>query len=150
MPTIKGRILYADEDIDEFDPYVEDLELNNFSINIVTTPDSFLDRFNKDKWDLIILDIMFPRGNIFQRDESKDGRRTGLLLLEIIKKKIDQEHPNYGIPIIIRTAVTGNEELQNHCIKLGIPPDHYFEKPGNLSVLLNTIRKDIASRRKVK
>jgi len=128
MSEIKGNILWADEDIDYMDPYVEYFTLKGLYVKTVSNPEQFFDSLKILKWDLFILDMMFPRGSIFSRQESDGGKRTGLQML----KRLKGDTKSKDIPIIIRTGITNNQEIVDECIAAGLKADCFFEKPGNL------------------
>lgn len=143
----KIKLLYIDEDIDEYDPYVEFMVNNNFIVTIAIDSDMAVKYLVSNEWDAVIQDIMFPLGKIFGeegREKSEDGRRTGLLILKYIMEKIKQDEINYGVPVFVRTAVTNNPDLKAQCIECGVKEIHYFEKPGDPKLLISRL-KDAAS-----
>lgn len=139
MKEDKGNIIFVDDDIDENDPYVEHAKLVGYKVEVVQNPERLFSLLKESKWDVIVLDIMFPRGDMFSMEDSLDNRRTGVLILNEIANTMNDF--DIGKRIIVRTAVTNNLELREDCYALGILENNYFEKPGDLVKLFDAIER---------
>ena len=110
------KILVVEDDLDIQELIVEFLETKQY---IVTTANDGVEGFKcfqKDQFDLILLDVMMPN-------------MDGLSLSEMIRKKSN-------VPIIFLTALG---EEQNHLKAFNIGADDYIVKPFSFAIFLKRV-----------
>jgi CheY-like chemotaxis protein len=95
-------ILFVDDDMIYIQEYLE--ELSNF--HDVRHEHSIDKAFkfiieNSQKIKLLVLDMMIPSGDLLKDKDNDNGRRTGRLLIEELKNKVDLT----TFPIIVFTHV---------------------------------------------
>lgn len=104
-------ILFVDDEKRRMKSYVEELENSGYEVEFESDVDSALKNFknNKDKIDLVILDIMMPAGDSFNNTQTENGLKTGICLYQEIRKQKEI------IPIIILTniIISGDKHLQD-------------------------------------
>jgi CheY-like chemotaxis protein len=100
-------ILFVDDERRRMQSYVEELKLSGYEVEFKSDVDDALIFFeeNKEKLDLLILDVMMPTGNSFNNQYADDGLRTGICFHEKVR------HQNQSIPIIIFTNTPVNESF---------------------------------------
>ena len=107
-------IVEDDENISEIESYV--LESSGFETKVFPEGEAFLKDCQKQKPDLIILDLMLPG-------------QDGISILKILKKEIQTK----DIPVIIVTAKTSEIDMVKG---LDIGADDYVTKPfGNMELI---------------
>lgn len=100
-------ILFIDDEINRVDSYKLDLELScGYEVYLESRINVALDFFykNKEKIELIILDIMMSSKDKFTNENTEDGLRTGMVIFNTIKN----EFPEF--PIIIFTNVRNDSD----------------------------------------
>lgn len=124
------RILYAEDDESLAFLTKDNLELNHFIVSHYNNGKDCLDAFNKEKFDICILDIMLPKVDGFD-------------IATAIRKK------NADIPIIFISAKTLKEDKLKG-LRLGA--DDYLVKPFSieelllkLNIFLNRSKKQVLS-----
>jgi len=127
------NILFIDDDYKRLSSHFEMLRIQGYTVNAVTSAKEALEEFreNKDKYDLIILDIMMPKDE-FTREETSFGRTTGLVLLKKFRE-ISEE-----IPIIVLTVLR-DPTIMEKAQKLGV--NEYLLKPQLPSQLAEAIER---------
>lgn len=123
----KTKIIIIDDEKDMVELIKERLIANDFSVICAYDGLSGLEMINREKPDLVILDLMMPK---------MDGRDVLVLL------KKDPATKN--IPIVILTCKTEQFE-RDYGLELGA--DKYIEKPYEPSILLMEI-KDMLRKKK--
>jgi len=115
----EGKILIIEDEEDVAKALKIRLKANGY--DVISAPDSIqgVTLANKEKPDLIILDIMIPGGG-------------GFAVAERLKQDVD----TWDIPIIFLTGIPGTEE---RAYKAGAR--FYFRKPYNPESLLGAIKK---------
>ena len=100
-------ILLIDDDILPMKYYLHAFEKSGFKTVQHTNPDEALEFIQKNEGYIsgIILDIMMPTGDKYNKSDANQGLTTGILLFKDIKK----QYPK--IPIIIFTNVKNKETL---------------------------------------
>lgn len=123
------KILYAEDDESLAFLTKDNLELNNFKVSHFTNGKDCLAAFNKDKFDICVLDIMLPKMDGFE-------------IATAIRKK------NSDIPIIFLSAKTLKEDRLKG---LRIGADDYLVKPFSIEelvlkihIFLNRSKKQVA------
>ena len=114
----EGKILIIEDEEDVAKALKIRLKANGY--DVISAPDSIqgVTLANKEKPDLIILDIMIPGGG-------------GFAVAERLKQSVD----TWDIPIIFLTGISGTEEM---AYKAGAR--FYFKKPYDPIELLNAIK----------
>lgn len=90
-------ILFVDDDTVYIQDYVDDLKdyLEERSDNCVVLHERTVDsafKFiieNSQEIKLLVLDMMIPSGNLLKEKDNDNGRRTGRLFIEDLRRKID-------------------------------------------------------------
>jgi DNA-binding response OmpR family regulator len=114
----KGKILIVDDEQDVAKALKVRLKANGYSVLVASDSVQAFIMANKEKPDLIILDIMIPGGG-------------GLVVAERLKQSTATHH----IPIIFLTGISGGEEK---AYKVGA--SGYVMKPYQPEKLLETIQ----------
>ncbi|MBT3253078.1 MAG: response regulator [Candidatus Marinimicrobia bacterium] len=121
---IRGKILWADDEIDLLRSHVMFLEGKGFQVTTVTNGDDAIALCQNDRFDIVLLDETMP---------GKDGLET----LSILKA----EFP--ALPIIM---ITKNEEEKLMEEAIGSKISDYLTKPVNPSQILLAIIKILENR----
>ena len=121
---IRGKILWADDEIDLLRSHVMFLEGKGFQVTTVTNGDDAIALCQNDRFDIVLLDETMP---------GKDGLET----LSILKT----EQP--ALPIIM---ITKNEEEKLMEEAIGSKISDYLTKPVNPSQILLAIIKILENR----
>ena len=116
---MKQRKLLVEDEIALRENLKLNLELEGYKVVSVERGDQALDRFKKEKFDLIILDVMLPEINGFD-------------VLKIIRLE------NSIVPVLFLTAKNTSADIVEG-LKIGA--DDYLTKPFNLEELLLRIKK---------
>jgi DNA-binding response OmpR family regulator len=125
METVKNKILLVEDDLN-FGAILKDyLIMNDFEVVLARNGMEGIDKFNKQKFDVCILDVMMPY---------KDGYTLATEIREVNKQ----------VPILFLTAKTMKEDVLKG-YKVGA--DDYLNKPFDSEVLLMKI-KAIIQRKK--
>lgn len=111
------KILVIDDEKDVITYLKTFLQKNNYEVLVAFDGDEALKVAEKEKPDLITLDIMMPK-------------ETGVRFY----RKIKQEKTLKNVPIIVISGMAGRH--------LAVPrPEAVFEKPADMQKLLETIQK---------
>ncbi len=97
----KGRVLVVDDDITLRDMYAERLRAEGFEVEIAQDGEQGVDRANKFKPDVILLDIMMPKIN-------------GFTVLDILKTTPELK----DVPVVLLTALI-QEDNKTKGLKAG-------------------------------
>jgi len=112
------RILFVDDEIDPrqtAEPsgsymwfYIQALRDADYEVIPVTTPDEAIQKVEEDSadFDLLILDIMMPPGNIVDAEQANGGVRSGVLLADLIATTAPK------LPILVLTNVLDLRERE--------------------------------------
>lgn len=117
--TTRARILLVEDEEAIRENLKLNLELENYKVVAVERGNHALEKFNSEKFDLIILDVMLPEINGFD-------------VLKIIRLQ------NSTIPVLFLTAKNSSTDV---IAGLKIGADDYITKPFNLEELLLRIEK---------
>ncbi len=95
-------ILFIDDEPPEVEGYTRELTRRNHELQLVEDADAALSAIERDREriDLVILDIMMKYGKAFTREATGVGELTGVLLYERIR------HTEPDLPVIILTNKT--------------------------------------------
>ncbi len=116
----KEKILYIEDEIHNIKHRMLMLVDNGYDVKEAIDVKSALEKLESERYDLILLDIMMPRG-IFNEDEANQGYETGIPLTRKIK-----EGTNKDTPIIVITA-NPSTYVKAKLEEIGI--DSYLTKP---------------------
>jgi len=115
----KPRLLITEDDY-ENQKFLELFLKKYFTIDICDSSESFYALMNKEKYDIVLMDI------------SIKGKKDGLVLTRELKND-----PNYSnIPVICYTAHAFNKDRLN---ALDAGCDAYLSKPSDIHTLLNSL-----------
>jgi len=119
IPTSKGIILVVDDNPDILDITKTILEGNGYGVQTAGDGPEVFSRFEEQKPDLIILDIMMPR-------------MDGLAVLKRLKGTAETS----SIPVILLTAKVQQEDMLRG---YKLEADYYMPKPFISTHLVNVI-----------
>jgi len=119
-------ILFLDDNPSRMENAVEELRMRNFQVHFEQNVDSalaFIDKHSSEI-DALICDIMMPHGTRLSSEQTRDGLRTGISVLEIARSL----QPT--LPTIIFSNVSDDElrktlKGDERCL--------FLEKPNYLS-----------------
>ena len=79
-----ARKIFRFQGLDEPNPgaFVDEFIDNGIDIEKISDSDSFLNSLTRNNFDVLIMDIMMPRGESLTANDTKGGIHTGLKLLE--------------------------------------------------------------------
>ncbi len=123
---MKHKILVVEDDIDVLESRKIVLEHNNYEVLTATTIDVAKEMLDKEKVDLILLDVMMEKDT------------DGFVFAQYVKK-----NPKYKkIPIIMATAVNQRTKFKFDIEKDGefLPVEKFMEKPVDPDDLIVAIR----------
>ena len=113
------KILWIDDDINRhfLRSYIDEFEEQQYRILKVNKVDDILTILNGES-DLsaIIVDIAMPPGDKIDLREARGGLRTGMIILERMKKIVNPEN----VPMIVFTNVD-DDAVKNYCTNNNIP-----------------------------
>jgi len=121
----KRKVLVVDDEQDVAEALKARLKANGFNVVLASDSVQAFTMANKEKPDLIILDIMLPGGGGF-----------------VVAERLKQSQVTHRIPIIFLTGIPGGEEK---AYRLGA--SGYVMKPYQPDELLGTIRQALESDR---
>jgi CheY-like chemotaxis protein len=127
------NILFIDDDYNRLSSHIEMLKIQGYDVKGINSAKEALEelRMKKDKYDVIILDLMMPVDE-FGVEETKNGRETGLVLLGKLRE-ISKD-----IPVIVLTVLR-DPSVMEKARKLGV--NEYLLKPQFPSKLIKVIEK---------
>jgi CheY-like chemotaxis protein len=104
---VKATVLLVDDNKLPMIYYVNELEQQGFQVKHFFEPDSALDFVKKERAGIvaILLDIMMPPGKKYQRQDTYEGLRTGVLLYPDLRRLCPT------VPVIVLTNVSDQETL---------------------------------------
>lgn len=122
---MKKRILFVDDEDWSVTPYFDKLRDHNFEVDLAIDGDEAIDLLQKNNYDLLVLDIMFPPGQKIGKDV--EPRRAGAILLHRIRQnEIPKMKSVANIPAVVLTAVT-DQKLSEEVRQLEVSA--VFQKP---------------------
>ena len=125
MKILKGKILWADDEIDHLKSHIIFLEDRGYSVTAVTNAEDAVSMIRENRYDLVILDEMMPG-------------MDGLEALEVIK----------GIrPDLPMIMVTKSEEENLMEEAIGSQIEEYLTKPVNPSQVFSTCKRVLERQR---
>ena len=122
---MRQLILFVDDEDWSVTPYFEKLHDHDVDVDLAIDGDEAIDRLQKNKYDLLVLDIMLPPGKTIGKDV--EPRKAGAILLYRIRH---DEIPNLktasNVPVVVLTAVT-DQQLSEDIRQLEVK--EVFQKP---------------------
>src|ERR1700693_6189780 len=100
-------VLLIDDENVPADFYAKALQRAGFSVRRARSVAEALESLQSNKFVAIVLDIMMPPGKEYQDFDHAEGLRTGVFLLQDIKRL----HPK--TPIVVLTNVTNQETVNS-------------------------------------
>lgn len=124
---LEGKILLVEDSYVNQQVATEMIQLIGCQVEIASNGVEALKRFDKNKYDIILMDCQMPE---------MDGFETTIRIKEKVKKQ--QDHFNKDVPIIALTAnaLQGDREK---CIDVGM--DDYISKPYNTKKISQVLTK---------
>jgi len=122
MEEKKPKILLAEDHLINQDICVNVLEPNGYEVTVVMTGEEAIEAFEKEKFDLILMDIKMPE-------------MDGLTATKIIRSKEPEEQ---HIPIIALTALAAEDD-KDDCLKAGV--DTHLAKPVDPNDMLMVVEQ---------
>jgi DNA-binding response OmpR family regulator len=119
LTNVKPRLLITEDDF-ENQKFLQLFLKKYFTVDICDSSDSFYQLMNREKYDIILMDI------------SIKGEKNGLELTKEVKNNPDFSH----IPVICYTAHAFNKDRIN---ALDAGCDIYLSKPSDVHTLLNAL-----------
>ena len=113
---VKEKILVIEDDLDIQEIVSEFLSAKEYEVKTASDGLEGLERFNNDKFDLVILDVMLPKID-------------GFVVCEIIRK-------SSNVPIIMLTAL---EEEEDQLKGFELKADDYITKPFSMNILVKRV-----------
>ena len=125
-------ILFVEDEQRGVNPYFRCLEKKGFHCVLAKDGDDAVARLQKEKFDILSLDVMFEPGKVM--GGHIDPRRAGLHLLELIRQG---EIPNCNsqLQVIVLTAVI-NPQVEELIKSLGVLA--YLKKPIAFDKVIDT------------
>ncbi len=116
------KIMVVDDEEDIVITLTTFLEMKNYETIVARNGEEALKLLEKEKPDLIILDLMMPKV-------------SGLQVLKVIKN--DPELKN--IPVMVLSAIGQNSDKSEEFWKLGLKSDDFISKPFDVTALVGRI-----------
>ena len=116
------KILVVEDDPVNLQILSDFLAANGYAIDGAASGPDGLDRFRTSSPDLVLLDVQLPRQNGFE--VCGEIKRTGS-----------------PIPVVLMSAVYTDREHVERMTARGIAADAYLEKPFDLRLLLDQVRR---------
>lgn len=122
---MKKRILFVDDEDWSVSPYFEKLRDHNLEVDLAVDGDEAIDLLQKNNYDLLFLDIMFPPGQKIGKDVQP--RKAGAILLYRIRhNEISDMKTVANVPAVVLTAVT-DQKISEEVRQLEVSA--VFQKP---------------------
>jgi CheY-like chemotaxis protein len=121
------RILFVDDEDWSVTPYFPKLQDAKVEVDLAKDGDEAIGLLQKNKYDLIVLDIMLPPGS--RIGKRVEPRKAGAILLQIIRQnEVPNMKTSSRVPVVILTAVI-DHTLSESIKQLDIT--EIFEKPAS-------------------
>jgi DNA-binding response OmpR family regulator len=130
---LEHRVLFVEDERRAVTPYFPDLQDQGVSCTLAQDGDEAITQLEKQPFDLIVLDIMFPAGDIM--GDEVPHTRAGLGLLQLIRQGRITHCPA-DTPVIVLTAAP-NYEIEMQFLQAKV--DAYLKKPVDHQIVLDTI-----------
>jgi CheY-like chemotaxis protein len=102
------RILFVDDEDWSVTPYFPKLQDEDVEVDLARDGDEALDLLKKNRYDLLVLDIMLPPGG--KIGKQVEPRKAGANLLRLIRQnEISNMKTSPAVPVVILTAVIDHQ-----------------------------------------
>ena len=144
------KILIIEDEPYSISRIPKNLEQINMYVDIAEDLDVAIAKLQKEKYDLVILDIMFAEGeheqldnliqeNLENSEKYKKYYRRGIALFKLIKRGVLGEK-NRDVPVVVISATPDQNDIQE--IKSILEDsDAYFEKPVESKMIIEKIKE---------
>ena len=127
MPAVnRARLLVADDQPDVLEALRLLLAQHDFSLHLVTSPVTVLERLREDDWDLLLMDLNYSR-------DTTSGDE-GLRLLKAVREL------DASLPVVVMTG-WGNIELAVEAMRAGARS--FVQKPWDNADLVQILRREV-------
>lgn len=132
-----GKILFIEDEAFLLQGFIDALEDRQHKVEIAKDGEDALDKLNNkdNKYDLLILDIMLPRGIGQAKSFVSEDVKTREMGLEVLRQLRKEDKK---VPVIVLTAVS-DEDMRMRIIELGVVA--CLNKPISLKTFLSTVDK---------
>jgi len=138
---MQKRILFFDDEDWSIEPYSEKLRDHGIEPELAVNGKEAIDRLQKNRYDLLVLDIMLQSENTI----GNEPRRAGATLLQMIRQnEIPDMKTATDVPVVILTAVT-DEKLLSEVKSWNV--SNIFRKPFAFTEVTDTLLKLVQSDR---
>jgi CheY-like chemotaxis protein len=123
-----ARILWVDNDLAYIHSYIKALENHGAFVNAVTTAFEAESALERERYDLVILDVMIPTKSekeeqVYRSEETDLGLKTGLVFYRRNKEKMAKAQTQILV-LTVRLDRSIMDEFRNE----GLPPECYSTK----------------------
>lgn len=119
------RILFVDDEDWSVTPYFPKLQDHNIEVDLALDVDEAIDLLQRNKYDLLVLDIMLPPGK--KLGKGVEPRKAGAILFYRIRQnEIPDMKTAPNVPVVVLTAVT-DQKLSEYIRQLEVK--EIFQKP---------------------
>lgn len=130
-----ARILFVEDEEHNMQSFIWELEDAEHEVIVVGEAEETIRRLDGGSdFDLIILDIMLPRGNDQGSPAVGDDIKTGKMGLEILRQL--REEMKLETPVVVLTAVL-DDEPKTELMNLGAA--RYLVKPASLEEFMEAV-----------
>lgn len=136
------NILFIEDENFTMDTFFKGLKNEGYIVTTAKDGEEALRQLKgaNNNFDLIILDIMLPRGYASGSPSISDDIKTGDMGIEVLRqlRKEIKKH----IPVIVLSAVS-DDEIKSKVLDLGV--NRYFTKPISLPIFMEEVKKALSS-----
>ena len=137
-----AKILFIEDEDFLLENFILALQDREHEVAVVRSGEEALGQIKKDNqdFDIIVIDVMLPRGNHAGTPLVGDDIKTGEMGLEVLRqlRLVDRE-----TPVIILTAVT-DDDSKAKILNLNVVA--YLDKPVSFKIFLNAVEKALSHR----
>jgi len=135
------NILFIEDEDFTMNPFFEGLKDEEYIVTTAKDGEEALRNLKGGKYnfDLIILDIMLPRGYASGVPSISEDIKTGDMGIEVLRQ-LRKEIKKFT-PVIVLSAVS-DDEIKSKVLDLGI--NRYFTKPISLMVFMDEVKKALS------
>jgi CheY-like chemotaxis protein len=135
------KILWVDNDPAYISPYIEALEDRGSIVTVVTTAIDAESALNKERYDLLILDVMIPTKSereeeIYHPEETEYGLKTGLIFYRRNKERLTKTKTQ-----ILVVTVRLDKGILDEFMEEGLPRECFSSKLdlSNVEIFLDRV-----------
>lgn len=130
-----ATILFVDEDVGLLQSHFDYIEaIGGHQVVCAGGPREAVTLMQKlgETIDLVVLDLMLPVDNMYDRGEVSLGLTTGVRFLETVREKLP------GTPVVVYTGIA-SDAVKHRVLDLGVSEEDYLEKPIGAGTLLDRL-----------